>query len=395
MQEAPQQIEEVGSIAAVVNLHDEGANAVPSLISAWRAVEHARRHDIDVELVLCLDVPDDDTMRVAADWERRGARVVFSTERDLGGARNTAVKQSDATWFAFLDGDDLWGETWLLDAYVAAISVEDPSPHDVWHPRISVIFGGARSLIHHRQSHGSSSFSWARLRLHNGWTALSFVRRATLQEIPYPRNRLRQGFGFEDWSWNIEVLRRGGRHRIVRDTVHAIRRRPPHDSGSLLGRSTHALRVPYPDPIVEPVQQLGPDGHFDLTVVEDDLPPTHHQLHVELNEHIYGLLKGLGSIEPGVASTIKGPGRPRTLAQNTNAYVTIEQVALAELDQRAAEVSTMSELFAVDEFQQLPEDSQDLVVAAVRLDRDFPLIDNPGCAEIDRAVRRFPQLEEL
>ena len=110
---------------------------------------------------------------------------------------------------------------------------------------------------------------------------------------------------------------------------------------------------------------------------------------------MYGQLKGLSSIEPEVASTIKGPGSPSSLPQNTNSHVTIEQVALTELDRRAESVSTMTELFSADTFQALPPDSQDLVVATVRLDRDFPLIDNPGCEVIDRAVQRFPQLENL
>ena len=67
MQQDPRRNDELhDSVAAVVNLHNEGFLAVPSLISAWRAVEHARSMDIAVELILCLDDPDDATRQVAA-----------------------------------------------------------------------------------------------------------------------------------------------------------------------------------------------------------------------------------------------------------------------------------------------------------------------------------------
>lgn len=229
-------------VTAAVNLHREGSAALPSMISAWRSVEHARAHGINAELLLVLDRSDDSTTRVADRWTSRGARVVHVDVGDLGAARNRAVATcGDSEWIAFLDADDLWGEYWLTAAYTAVLESGGESQHDVWHPAVNIIFGDHHSLLHHVDS-SDASFSWARFRLHNQWTALSFVRRSTIEDIPYPRNDLASGFGFEDWSWNEEVLRRGGRHRVVADTCHFIHR---SSNPSLLSQSQHALRTPY------------------------------------------------------------------------------------------------------------------------------------------------------
>ncbi len=383
-------------IAAVVNLHTEGDAALPSLVSSWRAAEHARAAGISVELAIVLDSPDAETIAVANAWSDR-ARIIPIAVGDLGAARNAAVRTLDGEWMAFLDGDDLWGESWLTGAFTAATSTDDPTPLDVWHPQVNVMFGATQSLLHHRDS-TDPSFSIARLRLFNAWTALSFTRREYLELTPYPRNRLAEGFGYEDWSWNVEVLRRGGRHRIVPDSVHAIYRAPAGPSTNLLSQSRAALRSPYPDPAsLSAVLAWQTVGVSELSPTEPDLPPQFRHLPVELSDAVYGDVWRAATIAPAIRKTIEGPGHPDSLPQNFNEHVTAAQRALEELD-LAAQTDpgrSLGQLLEIATLvHQLSADDQARVVAECILNPIGAPRDRGISPLIDEAITAYPQLRE-
>ena len=379
-------------IAAVVNLHCEGDAAVPTLISAWRSAEHARAAGISAQLAIVLDSPDPATVAVANRWYGRAAQIIPIEVGDLGAARNAAVRALDSEWIAFLDGDDLWGESWLANAFTAATTITDPTPLDVWHPQTNVMFGSARSLMHHRDS-TQPDFSLARLRLHNEWTALSFTRREHLKATPYPRNRLEEGFGYEDWCWDIEVLRRGGRHRVVPDSVHAIYRGP---WTSLLSQSRAALRSPYPDPA--PVSAVLPGQTrrvSDLTTTDADLPPQFRHQQLVLSETMYGDVRRAATIATAIQNTIEAPGKPTSLPQNHHLHVTAAQRALEELEiaAQAAPSSPLAELLDnATLIRQLSTNDQHRIVAECLLDPTGTHSDRGTSPLIDATISAYPQL---
>lgn len=387
-------------IAAVITLHNEGESAVPSLVSAWRAAQHAEFAGISVNLAIVIDRPDPTTIEVANRLSTRGARVIPVDIGDLGAARNTAVRDLDSDWIAFLDGDDLWGQSWLTKAYRTATSVAEGT-FDVWHPQVNVMFGGSRSLLHHIDS-TDPKFSLARLRLHNSWTALSFVRRTHLEALPYPRNRIDAGFGYEDWSWNIEVLRRGGQHRIVDDAVHAIHRAaagPADPSANLLTRSLRALRSPYPNPTSTPASLPGiTTAVTDLTPTNAELPPQYRRLPVALSTDTYDDIRRLGTLTPLVTATIAGPGQPKSLPQNFNRHVTPAQRALEELDltlQRDPAMPIGAALSAATLVHDLSTDDQNRVVIEALSDPGGTIAERGSSTLIDAALAAYPQFHEL
>lgn len=383
-------------IAAVVNLHNEGNSALPSLISAWRAVDAARVVDIDAELVLVLDRPDDATQAAAEAWIARGATIVMVDAGDLGEARNAAANSVDAEWLAFLDADDLWGEQWLVEAFCAATENPPRSTIDVWHPQVNIIFGDHHSLLHHVAS-TDPSFSWARFRLHNTWTALAMVKRSHLLALPYPRNRLTDGFGFEDWSWNMEVLRRGGRHHVVPGTCHFIRRT---NSESLLGRSQAALRSRYPvDDLVAHVADKKLPGMVTkpstLTPTETGVPATHQLTKANLDDAVLGQIRTAATIEPAVTDTMHWSGPSRKLPQNFNTHVTSAQLVVEDLllAQATTTYATVTDLCdAVPSLEALDSSDRARVVADLLLDPSTALIARGDGAMIHEALRAYPQL---
>lgn len=224
-------------VTAVVNLHRERESCVPTLRSLGVAASFAVEQGHDVEILVLLDNADDRTREVARSVLGDQPRYVESTAGDLGLARNRAVDEASGTYACFLDGDDLWGFRWIARAFEAAESAERDA---IWHPATNFVSGKMPHVYHHVGSE-HRMFKASRFRLHNGWTALSFARTSIYRDIPYPPNLLKSGFGYEDWSWNTETLRRGIPHRVVEGTSHYINKR----ESSLLTSSVHALPTRY------------------------------------------------------------------------------------------------------------------------------------------------------
>lgn len=384
-------------VTAVVNLHREGERAIPSIVSAWRAIERAETEGISSELWLVLDDADPETLTVARRWEDRGAHILETAVTDLGSARNEAIRAATTEWIAFLDADDLWGEDWLLLAHKAATNYGRDGATvdrsiDVWHPLVNVIFGDHHSLLHHIDS-TDPRFRFSRFRLHNAWTALCFARREDLLALPYPRNNLEFGFGFEDWSWNEAVLRRGGRHHVVADTCHFIQRT---DAPSLLGQSQSALRTRYPlrstfDMSMVDSEPLWPE----VSSVPPDLDSTHILSTVDLSDRIFEQVRLAATIAPSAAETVSPGGYPRELLQNFNTHVTNAQLALEQVSEELSSDGDASLAAVLDRCQLLlglDEPDRAKVIAEIMLD-EIPSARDVGRSElIDATIAIYPQL---
>ena len=90
----------------------------------------------------------------------------------------------------------------------------------------------------------SDEFNFIDLAFSNYWTSLACTERDLIMNIPYPRNDLQNGLGYEDWTWNIEIIKAGYIHKVIPKTGHAIRRK----SGelSLLRQSNRVGAIPLP-----------------------------------------------------------------------------------------------------------------------------------------------------
>lgn len=205
----------------MLNAHREGLIAKPSLESLKRNVARAQDAGFEVEVLVILDRADRLTRDVVESQSEKDFRLIETSFGDPGKARNFAVEGAQGTYVAFLDADDLWGETWLVSAARSAASRQDPV---VWHPEVCVYFGAAKHVFCHIDME-DDTFRPAGLAIENYWTALSFSARDIYLQNPYPGTDLTSGFGFEDWAWNMETISRGVIHKIVPGTGHVIRRK--------------------------------------------------------------------------------------------------------------------------------------------------------------------------
>jgi glycosyltransferase involved in cell wall biosynthesis len=207
-------------ISCIVNVHDEGSLSRATLESALAAIGAARQSKLEIELVIVADTPTGDTREVLAGFQDR-ARIVDVRCGDLGLSRNHGVQSASGEFVAFLDGDDLWTRGWLVQAHQAAAG----RPQCIVHPHYNLIFGCGEDHIYEHVDMADPGFDPRYLIFDNYWLSPTFARRSIFQRVPYSRNAIGSGFGFEDWKWNCDTFRAGCEHIVAKDTLMLIRRR--------------------------------------------------------------------------------------------------------------------------------------------------------------------------
>lgn len=222
-------------LSAILTAHHEGPLAGVALRSLLCAVDRARGAGLDVEVLVVLDDPDDLTRDVLADGESRGWRVDTVSFGDQGLVRNHAVGLSHGAYVAFLDGDDLWSENWLLEAH--ALCETDPG-RVIAHPEIDWFFGANNNVFFHVDQ-TDPEFDPHFLRVGNYWDALCLAPRRAYEDHPFAERAVAEGFAYEDWHWNFDTLDAGYLHRVAAGTVHFKRRRP--DSQTMVASTSKTL----------------------------------------------------------------------------------------------------------------------------------------------------------
>jgi hypothetical protein len=242
-------------ITVTVLFHEEGALAAPALASLRDMVIVARAAGLSVEPRAILDRPDAVTRSMVAsrrDWLDGVTEVSVG---DCGLARNAIMDGARGRYLSFLDGDDLWGDVWLRDAFIAATSAGAPE-EAIWHPEWIYYFDEgdfdrhsegrlprpeARSFFMHQRPGDEHAREPGVILLNNIWTANVFAPKALHTRLPYVGVDAAAGIGIEDWAWNMETLWRGIEHRIVPGAVHMVRQK---ESGSLGQRNTELGLLP-------------------------------------------------------------------------------------------------------------------------------------------------------
>jgi hypothetical protein len=232
-------------ITATIVFHQERDLVVSALASFEKMVAVARSAGLKVETQAILDMADAQTNSLVSNFRTSFSSVHAVTFGDLGQTRNAGVQSSSGEFLAFFDGDDLWGEDWLLAAFYAATD-KNAAVDSIWHPQRLFYFDendffcqsinktasvNARSFHKVHVASNAEGFDRRSLLLNNVWTANVFCKREFHIKHPYKSVDRSIGFGVEDWSWNLETLWGGIEHLVVPDTIHFIRQKGENSLG--------------------------------------------------------------------------------------------------------------------------------------------------------------------
>lgn len=226
-------------ISAVLMGHNEGPVIGPTLRSLLDAVDHARSTGLGVEILVMLDSADEPTREMVADVEEHGARLLRAEYADHGLARNEACHVAEGEYVAFLDGDDLWSENWLVDAHELCAS--DPG-RIIAHPALNWIFDQG-TYLYFLPDQADPDFELSFLRQANAWDQLCMAPAEAHRAHPYRRRELGIGFAYLDWTWNLETIEAGFVHRVAPETIHFKRRR----ESSQFTEARANLSLPFPN----------------------------------------------------------------------------------------------------------------------------------------------------
>lgn len=206
-------------LTCIINLHNEGYLAHRTIKTIISAIEFAKLNDrLEIEMLIIADNASSMTERYISQELSWPARVFYVSKKDPGLARNHGIEHARGNYVAILDGDDLISKNWLSEAYRLASKNEKY----VVHPEYNIFFGNEKRFLRHIDQE-SVSFDSSRLLLENFWSALSFSRRQTYEMIKYDHAHVDDGFGYEDWHWNCEVIAAGFIHKVAKNTQHFIR----------------------------------------------------------------------------------------------------------------------------------------------------------------------------
>lgn len=210
------------TLTVVVTAHAEGRLLRPTLRSVAAATTAVTERGYACELLIALDDATDGTRREAERWIDSGeidarVRVMELTLGDAGLTRNAAADAAAGTFLAFCDGDDLVSRNYFSGALQMLI---ESAPPLIVHPALVISFGAraTRWVIP-----ATESVDYTDLIRHNLWPSSSVSHRSTYREHRYVAMPAAEGFGPEDWFWNIQTSIARIPHRPIPDTVFFYR----------------------------------------------------------------------------------------------------------------------------------------------------------------------------
>jgi glycosyltransferase involved in cell wall biosynthesis len=221
-------------VSIVITAHAEGPLLNSAMESALRNKKEAENSfPVNVVLYVFLDSATKETRNVAQSFPDV-FNVIETGFGDLAKARNLAIEVVSRGYVAFLDGDDIFCDSWIR-ACIEKL-VEDGRRDDelfVYHPEINFNFG-VRSpkseLVFRQIGSDNPEFELTTLALRNHWSALAFAPKGVFEKVPYISNSIEDGYGFEDWTFNVQCLEGGIPHQIVPETAHFLREKSGKNS---------------------------------------------------------------------------------------------------------------------------------------------------------------------
>ena len=210
-------------LSIIVTAHDENLLLHKTLLSLKNAVEPLNQDDYQIIVHL-----DNGSSTLIDYLENKGSRAPIDFEYylnsfgDSGESRNFCTSKALGEYIYFIDADDLISSNFLEKALKKLSTTEEDV---LLHPQSCISFkdaGSDYSLWRMNAAENSYEDVFAMFE-RNLWISSVIGRKSIFLKYPYPKTE--NGFGHEDYSFNISTLNDGIRHDIVEGTVYFYRQK--------------------------------------------------------------------------------------------------------------------------------------------------------------------------
>ncbi len=207
-------------LTVVLNLHHEGRLVHPTARSIERSLAAYISTGGTARVVAVLDFADDATAEYVRDLlpsviTTVAVEVLEVRNGDLGLSRNSGTSAAHSRFIAFCDADNLVSENWFASAVKILRAEAGPvAVHPAW-----IVAFEARDTLWKIRSTRDTDFDPLLLAQSNLWDATTVTTVELATKIPYRATHAGQGFGPEDWHWNLETLVAGTEHLTADGTA--------------------------------------------------------------------------------------------------------------------------------------------------------------------------------
>ena len=226
----------VFDLTLAMTAHAETVVAGPTFFSAEAALAPLEAAGCRVERLIGLDTASDACRAYLQQPHFDHWTKIEFEFADQGKSRNALAERAKGHWLAFLDGDDLFSENWLIEAVRILEATETHGQRTIVHPELMWQFDAGASVLN-RPGRDDPFFSPYYFAQNNYYDALCAARREAWLEYPFSDRAIEGGFAFEDWQWGIETMWGGWNHVIAKDTIIFKRRRDQSQTHEAKGRS--------------------------------------------------------------------------------------------------------------------------------------------------------------
>lgn len=213
-------------LSVIITAHDENLFVHKTLKNIKNSLSFLKEDEY--EIIVHLDNPSEFLLDYFKN--KKGYVILKNNFNDLALSRNYSIKRSKGKYIFIMDGDDLVSENFLRDSIKI---LESSKTKTLLHAEYRLLFWD-RELMHpfrlikNQRSHGRK-YDLIRLVARNQWISSVIGDRKIFLKYPYRENK--NGYGMEDYDFNIRTTNDNILHKLVPNTVYFYRQKK---HGSLL-----------------------------------------------------------------------------------------------------------------------------------------------------------------
>jgi glycosyltransferase involved in cell wall biosynthesis len=227
----------------IITAHLEGLVLRDSIESVLHGLTKLPEElQINCEVIIILDFPDQVTLDTARYFKGKHSNLNYymAFNHDVGKSRNIGIEISAGEYIYFLDGDDVWGESWLQNSIKL---LEETDKKIIVHPNLVFEFGQDKFILTNYKTLDSSKFQ-DYLVEQNLWISSFCGHRDIFLDLKFPNGEIKSScpYGYEDWSFFNKSIELGIDHLTADETIIFVRRKKV----SITTKTINSGKIPWP-----------------------------------------------------------------------------------------------------------------------------------------------------